>query len=535
MLSLKNLSMAFGTRLLFDDVTLNLNKGNRYGLVGANGAGKSTLLKLVAGEDQPTLGEITLHRGATLGWLRQDLENYEGDRILDAVIRGKPPLWEALVEKEILIKNDVWNDETGCRLGELEETIMINDGYTAETFAADLLEGLGIPEKVHEQPLSTLSGGYKLRVLLAQSLFNNPDVLLLDEPTNHLDIRSIAWLESYLVDTFQGVLVFISHDQDFLNNLSTHILDIDYGEVIPYTGNYTKFLQQKTAKADQMEHEKLTAERKIAKMQSFVDRFKAKASKAKQAQSRMRMIEKVEVAEIKESSRLTPGFRFEQERPSGKTVLTVRDIHMSYSDKQVLSKVTFAVQRGEKIALIGPNGVGKSTLLKILMDKITPDQGTFEWGHAAAPSYFAQDHHETLTESTSVLNWLTGAVPSVTSSQVRSALGQVLFSKDDVDKNILTLSGGEAARLLLARVMLEKRNLLILDEPTNHMDLEAVEALIKALKAYEGTLILVSHNRHIVNKVTSRVIALTTKGLNDHLGSYEDYLKEEGIDYLKRD
>lgn len=535
MISIQNLSMAFGVRLLFDEVTLNLNKGKRYGLIGANGAGKSTFLKLLGGEDQPSLGEINIRRGAIVGWLKQDLANYEGDRIIDAVIRGKPELWEAMCEKEKLIKDDIWNDETGCRLGELEEIVMHHDGYTAETFAAELLEGLGLPEAVHQDPLSTLSGGYKLRVLLAQSLFNQPDILLLDEPTNHLDIRSIAWLEQYLIETFQGLLVFISHDQDFLNNLSTHILDIDYGDITPFTGNYDKFVQQKRAAAEQREHEKMGAERKIAKMQDFVDRFKAKASKAKQAQSRMRMIEKIEVTEIKTSSRIAPAFTFKQERPAGKTVLKVRNIAKSFGEKQVLNNVSFELQRGEKLALIGPNGIGKSTLLKILMGKHQADQGDFEWGHAVKPSYFAQDHHEALKENNSVYNWLTEASPSSTTSEVRSVLGQVLFSNDDVEKNILTLSGGEAARLLLARVMLEKRNLLILDEPTNHMDLESVDTLIKALKAYEGTLILVSHNRHIVSKVTSRVIALTAKGLNDHLGSYEEYLKEEGIDYLKRD
>ncbi len=533
MITINQLSVAFGVRLLFDDVNLNLNKGNRYGLVGANGAGKSTFLKVLAGEEQPTLGEITCHKGARIGWLKQDLADYEDGRIIDAVIRGKKDLFEALQEKEKLIEDDIWNDETGCRLGELEEIIMIHDGYTADTVASDLLVGLGIPEDKHHQPLNTLSGGYKLRVLLAQALFDNPDILLLDEPTNHLDIRSIAWLESYLVNTFQGVLIFISHDQDFLNNLSTHILDIDYAEVTPYTGNYTKFLTQKQAKTEQMEHEKLSAERKIAKMQSFVDRFRAKASKAKQAQSRLRMIEKVEVAEVKETSRISPGFRFDQNKPSGKIAINVKNISKAFGKKTVLNDVSFSVKRGEKLALIGPNGVGKSTLLKILMERHDADLGTFEWGHNAEPSYFAQDHHEDLHTNTTVLNWLTDQVPHATTGQIRAMLGQVLFSKDDVDKNILTLSGGEAARLLLAKVMLQKGNILILDEPTNHMDLEAVDALIEALKGFDGTLILVSHNRYIVNAVTSRVIALTPSGLKDHLGSYEDYLKEEGIDYLK--
>lgn len=533
MITITNLSVAFGVRLLFDDVNLNLNKGNRYGLVGANGAGKSTFLKVLAGEEQPALGEITCHKGSRIGWLKQDLADYEDGSIVDAVLRGKADLWKALQEKDKLISDDIWNEETGCRLGELEEIIMLHDGYTADTVASELLEGLGIPAEKHHAPLNTLSGGYKLRVLLAQALFDNPDILLLDEPTNHLDIRSIAWLESYLVNTFQGVLIFISHDQDFLNNLSTHILDIDYGEITPYTGNYYKFLEQKQAKSDQMEHEKLSAERKIAKMQSFVDRFGAKATKAKQAQSRLKMIEKIEVAELKETSRVAPGFRFDQAKPSGKVAVTVTSISKAFGDKNVLKTVSFSVKRGEKVALIGPNGVGKSTLLKILMERHQADQGHFEWGHNAIPTYFAQDHHEDLNTSTTVLHWLTDQVPSATTGQIRAMLGQVLFSKDDVEKNVLTLSGGEAARLLLAKVMLLKGNILILDEPTNHMDLEAVDALIKALKSYEGTLILVSHNRYIVNAVTSRVIALTHTGLKDHLGSYEDYLKEEGIDYLK--
>jgi ATPase subunit of ABC transporter with duplicated ATPase domains len=534
MINLTNLSMAYGARLLFDEVNLNLLPGNRYGLIGANGAGKSTFLKLLAGEEEPSLGEITIQRNAVIGWLKQDLATYEDDTILNAVLRGKPELWQALVEKEQLMQADVWNDVTGMRLGELEETIMHYDGYTAENFAAELLEGLGIPADKHLKPLSTLSGGYKLRVLLAQSLFNQPDILLLDEPTNHLDIHSIAWLESYLINQFSGLLVFISHDQDFLNTLSTHILDIDYGDILPYTGNYDKFLQQKTAKSEQMLSEKRSVEKKLEKMQTFVDRFKAKATKARQAMSRMKMMEKIEIPEIKATSRVAPGFAFHQERPSGKTVLRVEGITKAFKDKQVLKNVSFELRRGEKIALIGPNGVGKSTLLKILMERQEADGGTFEWGHAVKASYFAQDHHEDLTGNQNLYNWLQDATPDAPNTAVRSMLGQVLFSKDEVEKNIQSLSGGEAARLLLARVMIEKGNLLILDEPTNHMDLEAVEALIKALKAYPGSVLLVSHNRHIVSKVATRVIALTTRGLRDHLGSYEAYLKEEGIDYLQR-
>lgn len=526
--------MAFGNRLLFDEVNLNLLPGNRYGLVGANGSGKSTFLKVLAGQEVPSLGEIVMKRNATLGWLKQDHFNYENDRIVDAVIRGHFELWNALVEKDKLIADDIWNDETGSRLGELEEIILHYDGYTAEAFAEKLLIGLGIPASEHQNPLSILSGGYKLRVLLAQSLFTKPDILLLDEPTNHLDIMSIAWLEGYLRQGFKGVLIFISHDQDFLNNLATHILDIDYGDITPYSGNYDKFLGQKEAYKNQILHEKNHLEKKIEKMKRFIERFKATASKARQANSRARFIEKIELPEVKESSRIEPTFRFMLSAPSGKTVLRVKDIAKSFGSKKVLTGVTFNLQKGEKVALIGPNGIGKSTFLKILTNQVTPDAGTFEWGHAVTVSYFAQDHHEALKTNQNLYNWLVDAVPQATTTEVRSALGNVLFTKDDVEKSILTLSGGEAARLLLARLMLEKRNLLILDEPTNHMDLEAVEALCTALRKYEGTLLLVSHNRHMVSKVASRVVALTSKGLRDHLGSYEDYLRQEGIDYLKR-
>jgi ATPase subunit of ABC transporter with duplicated ATPase domains len=527
--------MTFGARLLFDEVNLNLVAGNRYGLVGANGTGKSTFLKLLANEEEPALGEITISRNARMGWLKQDHFRYENDKIIHAVLRGKAELWQAIQEKEQLIENDIWTEETGSRLGELEETIAHLDGYTAETLAEKILIGLGIPAKEHHNPLNTLSGGYKLRVLLAQSLFNEPEVLLLDEPTNHLDIMSIAWLESYLRTEFKGLLIFISHDHNFLNNLSTHILDIDYGDIRLYHGNYDTFVQEKQLILDQKGQERKNLERRVAQLQSFVDRFKAKASKARQAQSKMKMIERIELPDIEHSSRIAPNFSFKSKRPSGKNVVTVKELSKRFGEKQVLKNIGFSIKRGDKVVLIGHNGIGKSTLLKTMLDLVPQDEGTVEWGHETHIAYFAQDHHELLKENISVYDWLVHYSQQETTQRVRSILGQVLFTQDDAHKNIQALSGGEGARLLLGKVMLEDGNVLILDEPTNHLDLESIEALAKALKNYDGTLIFVSHDRHFVAKVATRVIAFTEKGIKDYLGNYHEYLTQYGEDYLSRE
>ena len=532
MLSINNLAMQFGTKLLFTDVSLNLNVGNRYGLVGANGVGKTTFFRLLNREESPTDGEINMVKNSRVGCLKQDQFLYENTSIINTVIAGNEELWKAIEEKEKLLALETCDEETGYRLGELEQIIYDNDGYTADIFAAELLVGLGISLEYHYQPLSVLSGGYKLRVLLAQSLFNNPDILLLDEPTNHLDIVSIYWLENYLKEKFKGVLVFISHDLAFLNNLSTHILDIDYGEIKLYTGNYDRFIFEKQQIVEHKMHEINYLEKKIAKMQTFVDRFGAKASKASQAKSREKQIEKIELPDIQKSSRLHPLFNFKQKRPSGKTILKVEQIAKAYKDQQILNKVNFTIQRGEKIIIIGPNGVGKSTLLKILMSKVQADVGNFEWGHEAQISYFAQDHHELLNESVSILEWMRKSMPLETDQAIRSTLGQVLFRQDEVNKNILTLSGGEGARLLLAKIILEQGNILVLDEPTNHLDIESKDALKKALIDYPGTLLLVTHDRDFAINIGTRVISLNHKNIVDFKGRYNDYLEKYGADYL---
>jgi len=534
MITLENLTMTYGARLLFEGANLNLNAGSRYGVVGANGTGKSTFLRILMGEESPADGQFTFPKYSKVGWLKQDQFLFEDEPIIEIVLRGDEALWSALSAKDKLIQADDWTEEACIEIAELEETISKNDGYTAEARAQTLLSGLGIPQDYHHRPLNALSGGYKLRVLLAQTLFNNPDILLLDEPTNHLDIMTIKWLEDYLINQFRGVLVFISHDRNFLNNLSTHILDIDYGEIIEYTGNFDKFLKDKELIVIQKMTEKKHAEKKIENMQKFVDKFKYKPSKAKQAMSRMKMIEKMEVPDIKKSSRIAPNFQFKQQRHSGKAVLNVKKIAKSYGEKQVLKGVNFQVQRGERIALIGHNGIGKSTLLKIIMNLIPANEGESAFGFETHVSYFAQDHHDQLTGNFTIFEWLCNQRPQDLDSTIRNALGKMLFTQDDQFKPIQTLSGGEAARVLFARIMLENPNVIILDEPTNHLDIESINALAKALKSFDGTLIFVSHDRHFVSKIASRVIALSENGIKDHKGSYREYLKTFGDDYLNR-
>jgi len=531
MITITSLAMQYGAKLLFTDVNLSIRPRNRYGLVGANGAGKSTFFKVITKEEEPSFGEVNTPKNSRIGCLKQDQFLYENTSIIDSVIAGREELWQAMQEKEKLLGLDVCDEDTGYRLGELEQIIFDNDGYTAETFAAELLTGLGIKCEYHYQPLSVLSGGYKLRVLLAQSLFNNPDILLLDEPTNHLDIISIYWLEGYLKEKFKGILVFISHDVEFLNNVATHILDIDYGEIRPYTGNYDNFIREKQQIIELKMSELNYVEKKIAHMQAFVDKFRA-GTRSRQASSREKQMEKIELPDIQKSSRTSPYFNFKQKRPSGKLVLTVDQVAKSYGDQKVLSKVNFSIARGEKIVIIGPNGIGKSTLLKIILDKVVADTGSYEWGYESQISYFAQDHHELLNENISVFEWLSAQARNEVTNVVRSILGQLLFRQDEANKNILNLSGGEGARLLLAKIMLEEANILVLDEPTNHLDIESKETLKKALINYHGTLVLVTHDRDFASNIATRIIALSTRGIIDFKGKYKEYLDRHGNDYL---
>jgi ATPase subunit of ABC transporter with duplicated ATPase domains len=533
MITITNLAMSYGPKLLFTEVSLNINKNNRYGLVGANGAGKTTFMKVVANEEEASFGEISFLKNIKVGWLKQDHFQYENVSIINTVIAGKEVLWKALQEKNLILLEEEFNEELGFRLGDLEEIIQDNDGYNAEYIAAELLIGLGIEEKYHYQPLSILSGGYKLRVLLAQSLFNDPDLLMLDEPTNHLDLAAIYWLESYLTQKFKGAIVFISHDVTFLNNIATHILDIDYGEIRQYTGNYNQFVEEKKAVMEQKLSEKTTIEKKIARMMLFVDKFRA-GTRSRQASSKEKQINKMEIPDLLKTSRVSPNFDFKTERPSGKIVLQTRDIAKNFGEKKILNKVSFTVTRGEKIIIIGPNGIGKSTLLKILLDKLQSDIGNYEWGYETQISYFAQDHHDLLNENITALDWLLKHLERELIATIRTAMGKMLFRQDEALKNILTLSGGEGARLLLAKIMLEKANVMVLDEPTNHLDIESKEALKEALIQYSGTLIMVTHDRDFASSIGTRVIALSTKGITDFQGKYTEYLEKYQNDYLNR-
>ncbi len=524
MIALNQLGMTYGQKLLFYDVNLNLNAGSCYALVGANGCGKSTFFRLITGEEELSSGEVIIPKNTSIGWLKQDQFRFEDTLIVDIVMQGKPELWEAFTQKEALMAAGDWSEESIARFGVLEETITHYDGYSAMAKIESILIGLGIGANYFQQPLSALSGGYKLRVLLAQTLFQNPSILLLDEPTNHLDILSIRWLEKFLKNEFPGLVIFISHDLEFIDNLSSYILDLDYGEIKQYKGNYQHFLAEKQLIAEQRLVEKKSAEATIANMQKFVDKFKAKASKAAQARSRMKMIEKIEIPDVKNSSRIAPVFQFSVKKNTGKQVLKIEQLSKRFKDKPLFSGLDLEVMRNEKIAVMGVNGVGKSTLIKIITDRVQSDSGVMTWGHEVQVSYFSQDHHELLNKSISVLDWLYENVPGINEQQVRKVLGQMLFAKENVDKDILALSGGEAARLLLAKVLLEAPNVLILDEPTNHMDIETIAALAKALVHYSGTLIFVSHNRYFIEKIATRILYFSPDNpVIDFKGKYREF------------
>lgn len=528
-IAISNLSKSFGPQALFEDVTLQLNAGSRYGLVGANGSGKTTFLKILSGTEPASGGEVTFAKHARIGILRQDRFESDEQIILDVAMMGDELVHRALAEQQAHAVDAVPDPE---RIAEIDEILRAHDGYTLEARAAQVLMGLGIPEAAIRQPLYTLSGGYKLRVLLAQVLVSRPDAVLLDEPTNHLDILSIRWLERFL-SSYRGCAVVISHDQRFLNNIATHILDVDYGTVIEYPGNYQAFHDSKLATRERKEGEIARVEKIIAHKKAFVERFKAKASKARQAQSRLKQLEKIEVETLAASSRRYPKLRFEIARPSGKDVLAIEGISKAYGEKRVLSDVSLTVRRGERVAVIGANGLGKSTLLKIITDNLASDGGRVAWGHEAQVGYFAQDHKEQLTNpNQTALDYLWDICPQEGTSTVRGVLGRLLFSGPDVDKPVSALSGGEATRLIFSRLMVQKPNVLVLDEPSNHLDLESIEALVEALEEYKGTLIFVSHDRWFVDKLATRVIEIRPDGLNDFAGTFREYLERQGDDHL---
>jgi ATPase subunit of ABC transporter with duplicated ATPase domains len=536
MISVSNLVKEYGDRVLFADASFQLNPGQRYGLVGANGSGKTTLLRILTGDLEPSGGAVAIPRSLRLGVLRQDQFLYEDEEILSVALMGNAELWAAMVEKEALLARAHEHFDAD-RFSVLEETVQRHDGYTAEARAATILEGLGIPAEAHRKPLSTLSGGFKLRVLLAQVLASAPDALLLDEPTNHLDIISIRWLEKFLQE-FAGPVLVISHDHQFLDNISTNILDVDYQTVTLYRGNYTSFGEQKAMERERREKEIEGRQKEIAHHQQFVDRFKAKASKARQAQSKVRMIERMAdgLEELPGSSRRYPRFRFAQSRPSGRDVLKIKGIKKSFGRNEVLPGVDLEVRRGDRLVILGPNGIGKSTLLKIIMGELDADDGTIEWGYETRPGYFAQDQHEQVEDSNRTAEqWLWDFCPGKDRGFVRGQLGLMLFSGSEGDKRLSALSGGEAARLVFSRLMMQQPNVLVLDEPTNHLDMESIEALVAGLATYDGTLILVSHDRWFVRQLATRVVEISLEAIRDFHGTYEEYVLACGDDHLDAD
>jgi ATPase subunit of ABC transporter with duplicated ATPase domains len=533
MISTTDLGKEYGARSLFAGVSLQLNAGSRYGLVGANGSGKSTLMRILAGDEEASDGTVTVAKRARVGVLRQDRFLDDAAIILDLAMRGDAVVWNALTEQRRIA--DSGDHREAARMADLEDQIAAHDGYTLEGRSAAVLEGLGIPTAVHRSPLGTLSGGFKLRVLLAQVLVGGVDVLLLDEPTNHLDILTIRWLEKFLGD-YAGCAVIISHDQRFLDNVTSHTLDVDYGTITLYTGGYSAAMVEKAAARQRKETTVARAEEEIARKRAFVERFGAKNTKATQAQSRLKQIERIEVEELAATSRRAPALRFVPERPSGRDVLELTDVGKSYGANRVLTNVSLTVRRGERVAIIGPNGLGKSTLLKVAMERLAADTGRVRWGHEVRTGYFPQDHREVLTDGEATpLAILGDACPGESPTFVRGQLGRVLFSGEETDKKVRLLSGGECARLIFALLSVGKPNVLILDEPTNHLDLESIHALVEALKQYTGTLIFVSHDRWFVSELATRIIELTPSGPNDFPGTYPEYLARCGDDHLDGD
>jgi len=466
--------------------------------------------------------------------LSQDHFQYESTPILDVVMMGHAVMWDVMQERERLLE-DAAEAFDADRYGELEDFILHNDGYAFEARAGEILEGLQIPTELHREPLSVLSGGFKLRVLLGQTLAAKPDLLLLDEPTNHLDIVSIRWLEKFIID-FKGCAMVVSHDHRFLNNVCTHILDVDYERVMAYKGNYHDFERAKKGNRERKEKEIGKREKEISQHMRFVQRFKAKPTKARQAKSKVKQIERIVIEPLPQSSRRYPKFKFEACRPSGRMVVELDGVCKSFGDNKVLHDVSLRVQRGDRLAVIGPNGIGKSTLLKVLMGELEIDRGTVEWGYETHPGYFSQDHAELPKGGRQTLeSWLWDHCPGATIGFVRGQLARVLFKKDEVEKKVVNLSGGEAARLIFARLAVTHPNVLVVDEPTNHLDLEGIEALAEGLQQYDGSVIFVSHDRWFVSRLATRILELRLDGIEDFAGTYEEYLNACGDDHLDVD
>jgi len=529
LLTTANITMQFGAKPLFENISVKFGEGNRYGLIGANGCGKSTLMKILGGDLEPSAGNVSKDPNERIGKLRQDQFAFEEFTVIDTVIMGHAELWQIKQERDRIYSLPDMTEEEGIKVAELEVEFAELDGYTAESRAGELLLGLDIPTEQHFGPMSEVAPGWKLRVLLAQALFADPDILLLDEPTNNLDINTIRWLEGVLNER-NSTMIIISHDRHFLNSVCTHMADLDYGELRVYPGNYDDYMIASTALQERLQSDNAKKKAQIAELRSFVSRFSANASKAKQATSRARQIEKIELNDIKPSSRQSPYIRFDQEKKLHRLALEIEGLTKGYGGEPLIKDLSMMVEVGERIAIIGPNGIGKTTLLKCLQGDLEPDSGLVKWSENSNIGYYAQDHAHEFADESNLFDWMAQWTKSGSDEQViRASLGRMLFSQNEIKKSVKVLSGGEQGRMLLGKLILQQPNILLMDEPTNHMDMESIEALNLALENFEGTLIFVSHDREFVSSLATRIIDMREDGLTDFRGGYEEYLKKQGI------
>ncbi|QFX95674.1 MULTISPECIES: ABC-F family ATPase [Acidithiobacillus] len=523
-LSTHQLTMQFGSKPLFENVSVDFGDGNRYGLIGANGSGKTTLMKILGGDLEPSAGNVSLSSGERLGKLRQDQFAFEEYTVLDTVMMGHGEFWKVKMERDRLYSLTEMNEEDGMAVAHIESDFAELGGYSAEARAGELLIGVGIPLEQHDGLMSEVAPGWKLRVLLAQALFADPDILLLDEPTNNLDIHTIQWLEE-LLSTIKSTIIIISHDRHFLNSVCTHMADLDYGELRVYPGNYDDYMRASTLVKDQLLADNDKKKEKMAELQSFVSRFSANASKAKQATSRARQLEKIQLEEVKPSSRQNPYLVFQQERKLYRYALDAKDLSKSFGELRLYQKLRLHIEAGERIAIIGANGLGKTTLLRCLIGETEPDAGVIKWAENVKIGYFAQDYAPEFAEDMTLFDWMCQWRSEKDDDQaIRGVLGRLLFGQDQVGRSVKVLSGGEKGRMLFGKLTLQKPNVLILDEPTNHLDMESIESLNNGLEKFDGTLIFVSHDREFVSSLATRIIEFTAQGIEDFKGSYEDYL-----------
>lgn len=529
-ISTANISIQFGEKPLFENISITFGKGNRYGLIGANGSGKSTLMKILSGEQDATTGNVTIDKNDRVGKLNQDQFAYEEMTVIDCVIMGHGKLWEIKQERERIYALPDMSEEDGMRVGDLEMEFAEMDGYTAESRAGDLLLGVGIPLEQHEGLMSAIAPGWKLRVLLAQALFADPDILLLDEPTNNLDINTIRWLETILTRK-NSTMIIISHDRHFLNSVCTHMADLDYGELRIYPGNYDDFMTASTMARERLVQDNAKKKAQIAELQSFVKRFSANASKAKQATSRANQISKIKLDDIKNSSRVYPFIRFNQEKKLFNTALEVKDFTKGYDNISLFKQFNLLIETGERVAIIGPNGIGKTTLLECLVNSLTPDSGDIKWSDNAKIGYFAQNHSSDFDSNMSLIDWMSQWKNDEDDMQViRGTLGRLLFSQNDINKPVNVISGGEQRRMLFGKLILQRPNVIIMDEPTNHLDMESIESLNGALDSYPGTLIFVSHDREFVSTLATRIIEIMPDKVLEYNSNYNSYLHSRGVE-----